>query len=86
MKKWVTLLLCCALAMGFAACGADMPGGQENGDSPENRLHFEVIQADVSDSACRRSESDRRHKTSESLCQPSRPLYSMPPELSSLHE
>ena len=28
MKKWMTLLLCCVLALNLTACGAGAPGGQ----------------------------------------------------------
>lgn len=27
MKKWMTLLLCCVLALNLTACGAGAPGG-----------------------------------------------------------
>lgn len=43
MKKWMAMLLCCALMMGLAACGAGS-GGPKGSDSPQERaLHFEVV-------------------------------------------
>ena len=43
MKKWMAMLLCCALIMGLAACGAGS-GGPKGSDSPQERaLHFEVV-------------------------------------------
>ena len=42
MKKWMAMLLCCALALNLAACGAGADGGPEDSDSPETALHFEL--------------------------------------------
>lgn len=43
MKKWMAMLLCCALMMGLAACGAGS-GGPKGSASPQERaLHFEVV-------------------------------------------
>lgn len=36
MKKWMAMLLCCALMMGLAACGAGS-GGPKGSDSPQER-------------------------------------------------
>ena len=43
MKKWMTLLLCCVLALNLTACGAGAPGGPEDNAPPQaSALHFEV--------------------------------------------
>lgn len=43
MKKWMTLLLCCVLALNLTACGAGAPGGPEDNAPPQaSVLHFEV--------------------------------------------
>ena len=42
MKKWMTMLLCCVLALGLAACGAGTDGGPEDSTPQEHALHFEV--------------------------------------------
>ena len=43
MKKWMTMLLCCALALSLAACGAGTDGGPEDNAPPRaSALHFEV--------------------------------------------
>ena len=43
MKKWMTLLLCCVLALNLTACGAGAPGGSEDNAPPQaSVLHFEV--------------------------------------------
>ena len=43
MKKWMTLLLCCVLALNLPACGAGAPGGPEDNAPPQaSALHFEV--------------------------------------------
>lgn len=44
MKKWMTLLLCCVLALNLTACGAGAPAGPEDNAPPPGRatLHFEV--------------------------------------------
>ncbi len=43
MKKWMTLLLCCVLALNLTACGAGAPGGPEDTAPPQaSALHFEV--------------------------------------------
>ncbi len=43
MKKWMTLLLCCVLALNLTACGAGAPGGPEDNAPPQaSTLHFEV--------------------------------------------
>ena len=34
MKKWMTLLLCCVLALNLTACGAGAPGGPEDNAPP----------------------------------------------------
>ena len=36
MKKWMAMLLCCALMMGLAACGAGS-GGPKGSASPQER-------------------------------------------------
>ena len=40
MKKWMTMLLCCVLALGLAACGAGTDGGPEDSTPQEHALHF----------------------------------------------
>ena len=43
MKKWMTLLLCCVLALNLTACGAGAPSGPEDNAPPQaSALHFEV--------------------------------------------
>ncbi len=43
MKKWMTLLLCCVLALNLTACGAGAPRGAEDNAPPQaDALHFEV--------------------------------------------
>lgn len=42
MKKWMGLLLSCALALNLAACGAGTDGGPEDTTPQEHALHFEV--------------------------------------------
>ena len=43
MKKSMTLLLCCVLALNLTACGAGAPGGPEDNAPPQaSALHFEV--------------------------------------------
>lgn len=43
MKKWMTLLLCCVLALNLTACGAGASGGPEDNAPPQaSALHFEV--------------------------------------------
>ena len=43
MKKWMTLLLCCVLALNLTACGAGASGGLEDNAPPQaSALHFEV--------------------------------------------
>ena len=43
MKKWMTLLLCCVLALSLAACGAGTDGGPEDSTPLQaDALHFEV--------------------------------------------
>ena len=38
MKKWMTLLLCCVLALNLTACGAGAPGGPEDNAPPQADL------------------------------------------------
>ena len=42
MKKRMTMLLCCVLALGLTACGAGTDGGPEDSTPQEHALHFEV--------------------------------------------
>ena len=56
MKKWMTLLLCCVMALNLTACGAGAPGGTENNAPPQaDALHFEVATQIYENECCWRN-------------------------------